>query len=119
MLPESTGIPRIYRAFGYSWAGLKATFRTEAAFRQELALCAILAPLACYLDITALERALLLASLVLVLLVELMNTAIETLVERISPEIHPLSKKAKDIGSAAVLLALLLAAILWVAVLAG
>lgn len=114
---KQKGIRRIIAAFGYSLAGLRATFVGEAAFRQELALAVVLIPLACVLEVTGLERAIMVASVILVLIVELVNTAIETLVERISPEIHPLSKKAKDVGSAAVLLALLLVAVVWGSVL--
>jgi diacylglycerol kinase (ATP) len=116
---KQKGIRRIIAAFGYSLAGLRAAFIGEAAFRQELALAALLIPLACVLEVGNLERALMVASVILVLIVELMNTAIETLVERISPEIHPLSKKAKDIGSAAVLMTLLLLGVVWGWVLLG
>lgn len=116
---KQKGIRRIVAAFGYSLAGLRAAFIGEAAFRQELVLAMILIPLACMLEVAGLERALMIASVLLVLIVELINTAIETLVDRISPEIHPLSKKAKDIGSAAVLLALLLLAVVWGCVLVG
>ncbi len=110
---KNTGIVRVARAFGYSMKGLKATFATEAAFRQELALCIILLPLACWLNISPAERALLIASLLLVLIVELINSAIEAVVDRIGAEHHELSGKAKDAGSAAVLLALVLAAVVW------
>lgn len=118
-MEKATGIRRIVNAAGYSWAGLRAVFRSEAAFRQELALCVVLVPLACWLEVTRGERALMLASLLLVLIVELFNSAIETIIDRISPEIHPLSKRAKDIGSAAVFLALCMVATVWVVVLLG
>lgn len=113
MEPERTGLRRIVKAFGYSFEGLRATYASEAAFRQELWLCAGAIPIACWLDVTASERALLIGSLFLVLIVELLNTAMETIVDRISPDIHPLSKKAKDIGSAVVLMALLCAGSVW------
>lgn len=110
---KNTGITRIIKAFGYSLAGLRACFASEAAFRQELALCAIMLPVALWVEVSRAERALLVASLLLVLIVELLNSAIETLVDRVGPEHHDLSGKAKDIGSAAVLVALVLAVTVW------
>jgi diacylglycerol kinase (ATP) len=110
---QHTGFTRIIKAFGYSLEGLRAAYATEAAFRQELWLCAVAIPIACWLDVTTVERALLIGSLFLVLIAELLNTAIETIIERISPDIHPLSKKAKDIGSAVVLMSLLGTAGIW------
>ncbi len=102
-----------YKALRYSWDGLKAAFASESAFRQEVALAAAALPAALWLGENAAERALLIVSVFVVLIAELVNTAIETVVERISPEQHPLSKKAKDIGSAAVLLALVQMAAVW------
>ena len=108
---------RVWRAAGYSAAGLAAALRNEAAFRQELALFVVLAPLGWWLGDDGVERALLVGSLMLVLIVELLNSAIETVVNRIGTEPHELSGRAKDIASAAVLLVLLLAVLVWVSVL--
>lgn len=109
---------RIVRAGNYSIAGLRAALRKEAAFRQEVVLFVFLAPLAIWLGRNGIERALLLGSLVLVLIVELLNSAVETTVNRISKKHHELSGRAKDIGSAAVYLSILLAIIIWALVLA-
>lgn len=112
-------IRRIIDAAGYSWSGLKAVFKSEAAFRQELALCAILVPLSLWIDVTKGQRAMMLASLFVLLIVELLNTAIETVINRISTEIHPLSKLAKDIGSAAVALSIGMVVMVWGVILLG
>jgi len=117
MTQRPTGWHRLVLATKYSCEGLVATFRGEAAFRQELFLCLLLTPLALFLGADGVERALLLGSLFFILITELMNTAIESTVERISPERHPLSKKAKDVGSAAVFVSLLNAATIWVCIL--
>ncbi len=116
---RNDGLARIWRAFGYSRAGFAAAYRGEAAFRQELWCVALLAPLALWLGENGVERALLLGSLLAVLVAELLNSAVEAVVDRVSDELHPLSKRAKDIGSAAVLLAILAAALVWLLVLAG
>jgi diacylglycerol kinase (ATP) len=108
-----TGLDRIVHAAGYSWAGLKAAYTGESAFRQETWLCVVAAPLAFWLANTWEQAALLLGSLLLVLIVELLNSAIEAVVDRVSFERHELSKRAKDIASAAVLMALVLAAGIW------
>jgi diacylglycerol kinase (ATP) len=108
-----TGLDRVIHAAGYSWAGLKAAYTGESAFRQETWLCVIAAPLAFWLAKTWEQAALLLGSLLLVLIVELLNSAIEAVVDRVSFERHELSKRAKDIASAAVLMALVLAAGIW------
>lgn len=108
-----TGLDRIVHAAGYSWAGLKAAYTGESAFRQETWLCIIAAPLAFWLAKTWEQAALLLGSLLVVLIVELLNSAIEAVVDRVSFERHELSKRAKDIASAAVLMALVLAAGIW------
>jgi diacylglycerol kinase (ATP) len=113
----NTGIGRLVRATGYSLQGLAAAFRHETAFRQEIALTMVLVPLALWLGQSGPEQALLIIAWMLVLLFELMNSAIETVVDRISPEQHELSGRAKDIGSAAVLVALLNAAVVWLLVL--
>jgi diacylglycerol kinase (ATP) len=97
----------------YSLAGLVAAARHEAAFRSELAVIAVLVPLALWLGTTAMERVLLTASLLIVLIAELLNSALEATLDRISLEEHPLVKRAKDMGSAAVMLALLNAALTW------
>lgn len=108
-----TGLDRILHAAGYSWDGLLAAYRGESAFRQEIWLTLIGAPLAFFLGKDWVQVALLLGTLILVLIVELLNSAIEAAIDRVSFELHELSKRAKDIASAAVLLALLLAAGVW------
>jgi diacylglycerol kinase (ATP) len=110
------GLGRLSRAFGWSVAGLKATFVHEAAFRQELLLCAILVPLAFYFGRTGVEKALLLGSLLLILIVELLNSAVEAVVDRIGAEEHDLAGRAKDMGSAAVFLSLVNAGVIWLLV---
>jgi len=112
-----TDLVRVARAAGYSFNGLRAAWH-EPAFAQEVVLFVVLAPLGVWLGRTGVERALLIGSLVLVLVVELLNTAIEAAVNRIGPERHKLSAEAKDLGSAAVLLSLLLVPVIWVLVLA-
>ncbi len=111
--PGNKGVKRIIRAGFYSLKGLNSAFRGEAAFRQELLLFAVMIPLAVVVGETALERFLLIASGIVVLLVELLNSAIEAVVDRFGGERHPLSAQAKDMGSAAVLLSLLLAGGCW------
>ncbi len=112
------GLVRIVRAFGYSLQGLGAAWRHEAAFRQEVVLSAILIPLGLWLGETVMERLLLAGVLVLVLVVELVNSAIEALADAISMDHDPLLGRAKDIGSAAVMVALLLAGASWLCILA-
>jgi len=114
-----TGLQRIIDATRYSLAGLREAVRLEQAFQQELLLAAVLVPLALWLGKTGLERGIMIASLVLVLIVELINSAIEATQDRISLEQNPLAKRAKDFGSAAVMLALLNAAIVWLLILLG
>lgn len=113
MKPGKTGLARIVAAFGYSVQGLKAAYRHEAAFRQECWLVAVLLPIALIWNVGLLAKVLLIGSLLLILIIELLNSALEAVVDRIGPEYHELSGRAKDIGSAAVLLTLLLAAITW------
>lgn len=108
-----TGLRRLINAVGYSWAGLRAAYQYESAFRQELWLSLILVPLALYLGETAVEQVLMVGSVLLVLIVELLNSAIEASVDRISLEHHLLIKRAKDMGSAAVLLALVNVVVIW------
>lgn len=110
----TSGLKRIYNAMGYTIAGLAAAYKNEAAFRQELLLVATLIPVALWLGEGILEIVLLISSLLLVLIVELMNSAIESAIDRIGCEQHELSGRAKDIGSAAVFLALVNAAVIWV-----
>ena len=114
---DNTGFKRIYNAFFYSLNGLKAAYKNEAAFRQELILSTVLIPLGLWLGQTGLEKALLVTVVLLVLIVELLNTGIETLVDRISREHHELSGMAKDVGSAAVLLSLFNVLVVWILVL--
>jgi diacylglycerol kinase (ATP) len=114
-----TGLRRVWNAFFYSMAGFAAAFKYEDAFRQEIILAAILIPLTFFLPASNIGRALMIASMLLVLIVELLNSALEATVDRISIENHPLAKRAKDIGSAAVFVALLNAAIVWGLVLLG
>jgi len=108
-----TGLKRVWNALFYSLAGFKAAWKHEDAFRQEALLAAVLIPLAFILDVAAIGRALMIASVLLVLIVELVNSAIEATVDRISLENHALAKRAKDIGSAAVLIALLNVLAVW------
>lgn len=115
--PGYTGITRLVRAAAYSRQGLVATFRHEAAFRQELLLCLVLAPVALWLGDSGVERALLIGSLLLILIVEVLNSTAEAIVDRIGAEKHELSGRAKDMGSAAVFLSLLNAAVVWACVL--
>lgn len=111
------GITRAFRAAINSWNGLIYAYKEESAFRQELGLSLILIPLAIYLPVTPIEKILLIASVILVLIIELLNSSVEAAIDRISFEVHDLSKRAKDFGSAAVMLALLLCAFTWVIIL--
>jgi diacylglycerol kinase (ATP) len=108
-----TGIKRLANAFTYSVAGTLAAFKHEDAFRQEVFLSAVLIPLAIYLGQTAIEQALMIASILLIIIVELLNSSVEATVDRISVKRHKLSKRAKDIGSAAVFFSLVNAAVIW------
>ena len=124
MLDESpfkgkTGLQRVWNALHYSLAGLSAAFRCEDAFRQEALLAALLIPASFFLPVSGVGRALMIASVLLVLIVELLNSAIEAAVDRVSLDRHHLSKRAKDIGSAAVLLALINVVLVWGCVLLG
>jgi diacylglycerol kinase (ATP) len=111
------GLTRAFRAAINSWNGLIYAYKEESAFRQELALSLILIPLAIYLPVTPIEKILLIASVILVLVIELLNSSVEAAIDRISFEVHDLSKRAKDFGSAAVMLALLLCAMTWIIIL--
>ena len=119
MNSKSTGVVRLVHAAKYSLRGLCAAWRSEAAIRQEIFALLVLVPSVFFLDVSALERAVLLLSALLVLVVELLNSAIEAVVDRIGPEFHALSGKAKDVGSAAVLVCLLTAAGVWCVILLG
>lgn len=109
-----TGVQRVINATRYSLEGLSAAARHESAFRQELLLAAVLVPLGMWLGHDGLERALLAGSVLMVLVVELLNSAVEAAIDRVSPEIHELAKRAKDYGSAAVMIALATVALIWV-----
>jgi diacylglycerol kinase (ATP) len=113
-----SGVARMLQAFFTSAAGLKAAWRHERAFRQEIALALVLIPSACMLPVSAVERAMLIGTVLLVLIVELLNTSVEAAIDRISLETHALSKRAKDIGSAAVFMALVLLAVVWALIVA-
>jgi diacylglycerol kinase (ATP) len=113
-----TGLQRLVNACAYSLQGLASAFRHEEAFRQEVWLAMLLIPIALALDIGGTGKALMIASVVLVLIVELLNSAIEAAVDRISLDQHRLAKRAKDIGSAAVFLSLVNVAVVWAIVLA-
>jgi diacylglycerol kinase (ATP) len=115
---KRTGLKRIVNATFFSLAGLRAAWCHEAAFRQECALVAVLTPLALWIGTTAVERALLIGSCGLVLVVELLNSAIEATVDRVGTDHHKLSGRAKDLGSAGVLTSLALAAVIWALILA-
>jgi diacylglycerol kinase (ATP) len=112
-----TGLKRIFNALIYSISGIGAAFRHEDAFRQEAVLAAVMLPLAFLLKVSGTGRAIMVASVLLVLIVELLNSAVEATVDRVSLDKHHLSKRAKDIGSAAVLLALVNVAVVWTCVL--
>lgn len=114
---KKKGFARLRAATVYSVEGLRACFASEEAFRLEIMLAVVLTPLAFWLGDSPAERGLLLVAIVLVLLVELLNSAIEAVVDRIGLEYHALSKKGKDIGSAAVFISLVAFVVLWVAVL--
>ena len=108
-----TGLRRLVNAFGYSISGTLAAFKHEDAFRQEVILSAVLIPLALYLGQTGIEQALMIVSILLVIIVELLNSSVEATVDRISVKRHKLSKRAKDIGSAAVFFSLINATVIW------
>ncbi|MFZ4062218.1 MAG: diacylglycerol kinase [Polynucleobacter sp.] len=110
------GLTRAWHAAKNSWCGMVYAYQEESAFRQELTLLAILTPIALFLPIPSLHKAILITSLIMVLVVELLNSSVEAAIDRISFDHHDLSKRAKDFGSAAVMLALLVAAVLWVTI---
>jgi diacylglycerol kinase (ATP) len=108
-----TGIKRLANAFKYSVAGTLAAFKHEDAFRQEVILSIVLIPLAIYLGETTTEQALMITSVILIIIVELLNSSVEATVDRISVKRHKLAKRAKDIGSAAVFFSLVNASVIW------
>ena len=112
-----TGLRRLMNAFGYSIAGTLAAFKHEDAFRQEVMLAIILTPVAIFFGETAIHQALMISSLLLIIIVELLNSSIEATVDRISVKHHKLAKRAKDIGSAAVFFSLINASVIWFLVL--
>jgi len=114
-----TGVERLWNALGYSLQGMASAFRHEDAFRQECLLAVLLIPAALFIPVGGTERALMIASVLLVLIVELLNSAVEAAVDRISLENHLLAKRAKDFGSAAVFLSLVDVAVVWLLVLLG
>ena len=109
----ATGLGRLLKAFAFSMQGLSAAFRNEEAFRQEIFLSLILVPLGFYLGGTGTERALLVGVILLVLIVELINSGLEAVVDRFGGEHHELSGRAKDVGSAAVLISLINVLVVW------
>ena len=113
MANNTTGFTRIIKAAGYSWKGLRAAWINEAAFRQEGVAVLLAVVIACWLDVDAITRVLLISSVMLVMIVEILNSAIEAVVDRIGSEYHELSGRAKDMGSAAVLIAIIVAVITW------
>ena len=107
-------ISHIINAFRYTFAGLKSAWKNELAFRGEVVVVTIMLPLGIWLGRSAVERALLIASILLILLTELLNSALEAVVDRIGPERHELSKRAKDMGSAAAFISMVTAALVWI-----
>ncbi|MDR2679124.1 MAG: diacylglycerol kinase [Zoogloeaceae bacterium] len=118
-LKGKTGLMRLWKALVYSRKGLVAAWRSEAAFRQEILLLVITLPLGLVLGKNGVERALLLGSVLLIPIVELLNSGLEAIVDKTTPEFHELAGRAKDMGSAAVLFSLILAAVVWGGVLLG
>ena len=117
MANNTTGLTRNIKAAGYSWKGFRAAWANEAAFRQEGVTAIVAVIIACFLDVDAITRVLLIGSVLLVMIVEILNSAIEAVVDRIGSEFHELSGRAKDMGSAAVLLSIITAVITWVTLL--
>lgn len=115
-LKGKTGLRRLLNATGYSLKGFKAAYANEAAFREEVLLACVLIPVALFLDLPALETVLLICSILGLMLTEILNSAIEAVVDRIGPELHELSGRAKDLGSAAVFIAMVIAALVWIGI---
>jgi len=114
---KPTGLKRLLRAFGYSFQGFRHTWREEAAFRQEVGLSLAVIPAGLYLGQTGAERALLVSPMLLILIIEILNSAVEAVVDRSGTERHPLSGMAKDMGSAAVMLSFALLGTVWLLIL--
>jgi diacylglycerol kinase (ATP) len=114
---KPTGITRLLRAFGYSFQGFQHAWREEAAFRQEVALSMLVIPLGLYLGGSGVERAVLVSPMLLILVVEILNSAVEAVVDRAGTERHPLAGMAKDMGSAAVMLSFALLGTVWLLIL--
>jgi diacylglycerol kinase (ATP) len=114
---KPTGISRLIRSFGYSYQGFRLAWREEAAFRQEVALAAVVIPAGLYLGHTGVQRVLLIMPMLLILVVEFLNSAVEAVVDRSGTERHPLAGMAKDMGSAAVLLSFVLLGTVWLLIL--
>jgi len=119
MANNTTGMTRIIKAAGYSWKGIRAAWINEAAFRQESVAVILAIIIACFLDVDAITRVLLIGSVALVMIVEILNSAIEAVVDRIGSDFHELSGRAKDMGSAAVLMTILVALFTWISLLWG
>ena len=119
MANNTTGMTRIIKAAGYSWKGVRAAWINEAAFRQESVAVILAIIIACFLDVDAITRVLLIGSVALVMIVEILNSAIEAVVDRIGSDSHELSGRAKDMGSAAVLMTILVALFTWISLLWG
>src|SRR5690606_2464964 len=117
MANNTTGLTRIIKAVGYSWKGFRAAWVNQADFSEEAVAAIVAVVIACFLDVDAITRVLLIGSVLLVMIVEILNSAIEAVVDRIGSEFHELSGRAKDMGSAAVLLSIITAAITWVTLL--
>jgi len=115
----NTGVTRWVKALGFTWLGLKAAYKHEEAFRQEVFLLVVSTPLAIWLGDTGIEKALLISSVLLLLIVEILNSAVEAVVDRFGGEIHELSGRAKDMGSAAVFLAMIYVSVVWLFVIFG
>lgn len=116
---KQTNNKNLIKSFYHSWCGLKAVFHKDLSFKIEVFFSAVVIPLAIILGTSAIDRAILIGSWFIILLMEILNSSIEVIVDRISLEIHPLSKKIKDIGSAAVLLSIINAIIVWSIILVG
>jgi len=117
MLEKNKGIMRLFYAGLYSWQGLKSAWANEAAFKQEVLLLFVMSAISFMFDVSAIERLAMIVSIVVILIVELVNSAIECIVDRISTERHTLSGRAKDYGSLAVLLSVLIAMATWLVIL--
>jgi diacylglycerol kinase (ATP) len=118
-IEKNTGIKRLIFATLYSWQGLRSALKNESAFRQEFVLFVVLSAVSFYLDVTAVERLMMISTLVLVMIVEVLNSAIECVVDRVSYDKHKLSGRAKDYGSLAVLMSLLITLATWWVILAN